>query len=320
MFVERSLAGVMDAAMCIMMNRIQWKLRHTACTTEELETYFARCESITREDFYSIPHPADFREMKGQLEWPSPNSSGFSENDTARALWFVGPGGPAAPTAIVLHALMSASDIGYRRLAKWFHCRGWNMVFPHLPFHYSRVPRGHINGSLAISGNLIRNAETLRQAVVEQRQIIAHLRTHGCTDFGLIGTSYGGWVGSLLSFVEPEFRFISLIQPIIDTEHAIWDAPVAASIRRILAERGIRRGDALRHAHLSSPLFGQPHAPKDRVMIVAGSYDTVSPPAGLQELANAWSGSQYVEVQQGHFGHAALREAKRRIEPILTRS
>lgn len=322
--MSRLFAHAMDAIMCSMMNRLQWRLRADACSLAEFHAYLDECEPHTRETFYGFTDLPISTDTSAQspvvLRWPSPISSGFGENDTACALWFVGPGGPAAPTAIVLHALMSASDIGYRRLAEWFHARGWNMIFPHLPFHYSRTPRGHRNGALAITANLPRNGETLRQAVIEQRQLMAFLRSRGCDRFGLLGTSYGGWTASLLSFVEPDFRFISLIQPVIDVEHAIWKSPAAASIRRILKQQGITEGLSRRHAHLSSPLHGAPLTSRERITLVAGCYDTVAPPEGLRELASVWSGANYVEVRQGHFGYAALAEARLRIEPLLETS
>lgn len=320
-FLERSTAGAMDAVMCAMMNRLQWRLRDDTCSREEFLAYLDACEPLTRETFYAAPagviSPMTNDQRPMTLHWPSPVKSAFAENDTARALWFVGPGGPSAPTALVLHALMSASDAGYRRLAAWFHARGWNMLFPHLPFHYSRTPRGHHNGALAITAHLPRNAESLRQGVTEQRQAMAFLRAHGVQKFGLLGTSYGGWTAALLSFVEADFEFLTLIQPIIDTEHAIWQNPGAASIRRILTKRGIGAGMTLRHAHLSSPLHGEPLTARERITLVAGSYDTVAPASGLRELAQAWTGVNYVEVRQGHFGYAALEEAKRRLDPLL---
>lgn len=319
--MSRLLARAMDAVMCAMMNRMQWKLRHSACTRAELEAYLEAGEALTREEFYAVPaaelsaeNPAGLVE----LAWPSPVTSGFAENDVARTLWFVGPDGPAAPTAIVNHALMSASDGGYRRLARWFHTRGWNMLFPHLPYHYSRRPHGYANGALAVTANLPRNAEGLRQAVIEARQLMAFLRSKGVPDFGLIGTSYGGWAASLLSFVEPDFRFIALIQPIIDVEHAIWDNPISTSLRRIVTANGITAGMSHRHAHLSSPLHGHPLTDHDRIIVVGGAHDSVVPSAGLRELAAALDGAQFVEVPQGHFGYAALAETRRRIEPLLT--
>src|SRR4029077_11935572 len=123
-------------------------------------------------------------------------------------LFLSAPGGWSAPTGIFLHALMSASDLGYRETARRFNQNGWNAIFPHLPFHYSRVQGGHFNGVLALTANLPRHAETLRQAVKEMRRVTGYWRDLGCRRFGIIGTSYGGWIGALLSFVEGDFEFI----------------------------------------------------------------------------------------------------------------
>ena len=65
--------------------------------------------------------------------------------------------------------MLGERHFGYQRIAHRFNENGWNAIFPHLPFHYSRVPRGHFNGALALTANLPRNGETLRQAVKEMR-------------------------------------------------------------------------------------------------------------------------------------------------------
>ena len=215
---------------------------------------------------------------------------------------------------------MSASDFGYLRVARWFNERGWNTVFPHLPFHYSRTPRGCFNGELAITANMIHNGETLRQGVVELRQLMAMLREEGCTEFGVLGTSFGGWNGALLSFLETDFRFIALIQPIVNIEHAIWQNPGSVLMRRLLRSRGILPGESERHAHLSSPLHGIPLCGGDRVVITAGVYDRLSPASDLLNLKRRWSGARLLEVRQGHFGYRALRETLKEIEKISVAS
>ncbi len=221
------------------------------------------------------------------LEWRSPVQTAFPENQTARARIFLSEQGFRAPTVIFLHALMSAHDVGYCRIAAQLNRRGWNAVLMHLPYHYSRVPRGHFNGALALTSNLPQNAETLRQAVTEVRQLMEYLRGNGCPDFGMIGTSYGGWVGALVSFLEREFRFVTLLQPIADIEHAIWESPASSMIRRALVTAGIERGVSRRHAHLTSPLDGRPACEGKRVLIIGGSYDTITPPAVLRRLAQS---------------------------------
>jgi hypothetical protein len=99
---------------------------------------------------------------------------------------------------------------------------GWNVCFVHLPYHYSRVPRGYWNGELAITSDLIRNAEALRQGVSELRQLMQALREHGCREFAVLATSYGAWIGALLATTESDFRFVALMAPIVNLDHAIW--------------------------------------------------------------------------------------------------
>lgn len=307
----------MDGAMCGTMNLLQWRHRANVCSLEELRSYLSECSVLSREEFYRVP-PASGRRKDGMwIEWATPVSSGFPENDKPRVRLQLGSRGSTGPTILLLHALMSASDFGYLRVARWFNERGWNTVFPHLPFHYSRTPRGYLNGELAITANMIRNGETLRQGVIELRQLMAMLREEGCTEFGIVGTSFGGWNGALLSFLETDFRFIALIQPIVNIEHAIWRNPGSALLRRLLLSKGILPSESERHAHLSSPLHGVPLCGGDRLVITAGDYDRVSPVSDLLELTNRWSGSRLLQVRQGHFGYRALRETLKEIERFL---
>lgn len=318
MWWEKQTAALADGLMCALMNRLQWQLRGLACDAAELEIYLAHCATLRREDFFSAPFPQEARHERGRtLVWPTPHPSGHPENDTARAEIFWSERGVRAPTVFLLHALMSAHAGGYYKLARWWNARGWNAVFPHLPFHYTRVPRGQRNGALAVTANLVRNGEGLRQAVSEVRQLKAWLRHQGVPRFGLIGTSYGGWVGSLASFLEEDWEFIALIQPIANVDRAIWDNPAARSIRRILSERGIGRDAAARHAHLTSPLHGEPQLDRERIVLCAGLHDSVSPPEDLRELSRTWSAPEPLLVRQGHFGYRALPATMAALAPFL---
>ncbi len=309
--LNRWLAQLMDVGMCEMMNVIQWRQRHHASVPDELQRYIDSCSNLSRAKFYEAPPPGGLDSGRNVMAWDSPIRSGFPKNDRTLVRFFPSKAGDGAPTVLILHALMSASDVGYRRMASWFNDRGWNAVFPHLPYHYSRVPKGSLNGELAITSNLIRNVETLRQGVVELRQLLSHLRSRGCKEFGILGTSYGGWTGALLSFLEPDFRFMALVQPIVDTRAAIWENPAARSLRRQLVKNGVGRDIACRHSHLSSPLHGLPLCGTENVFIAAGQYDLVSPPERLVAIHELWAGSKLAIVPQGHFGYMAHAEILR---------
>jgi pimeloyl-ACP methyl ester carboxylesterase len=248
------------------------------------------------------------------VTWPSPVRTAFPQNDTARVDLFPCARGWDAPTVLMLHALMSTGDLGYRRWAARFNERGWNACFMHLPYHYSRVPHGYWNGELAITADLVRNAEGLRQGVMEVRQVIAALRKKGSREFAILGTSYGGWIGALLAAVESDFRFVALMAPIVNVHHALWESPAAFTMRRELRRTGITPELVARHFRLSSPLHMQPAVDPSRVLFVAGDYDLVARPTDITILHEKWRGSELLRVPQGHFGYVMMRETIARLE------
>jgi hypothetical protein len=214
----------------------------------------------------------------------------------------------------LLHALMSSSPVGHHRWAERFNKIGWNACFVHLPYHFSRVPVGYWNGELAITPDLVRNAEALRQGVIEVRQIIESLREHGCREFGVLATSYGGWVGALLTLVESDFRFVALMSPIVNVEHAIWESPAARRLRRELVQANVERAMVARHFHLSSPLHGRPACDPKRILFVTGEFDSIAPPAEIEAIHRTWRGSELLRVRQGHFGHRMMPETIARLK------
>jgi len=308
----------MDTLMCASFNLLQSRHHLHERSREEMEHYVAACEKLTVENFYAVPNDAEIAapidaKPGATITWPSPINTNFPANNTARADLFPCARGWRAPTVLMFHALMSASHIGYRRYAARFNELGWNACFVHLPYHYSRVPRGYWNGELAITADLIRNAEGLRQGVIEARQLMATLRERGCEEFGLLGTSYGGWIGALVAMVERDFRFVALMAPIVNVEHAIWGSPAARFMRRELRRANIDPFLVARHFHLSSPIHNQPLCDAGRVLFVSGEFDLIARPEDVEEVHGKWRGSELMRVPQGHFGYRMLRETIARL-------
>jgi len=309
----RFAASGVDLLMCASINLLQSRHRLHARSRDEMARYVSACEKLTAKNFYAVPNGAEITSAIGDrpgptITWRSPIITNFPANNVARADFFPCPRGWNAPTVLMLHALMSASHIGYRRCAARLNELGWNACFVHLPYHYSRVPRGYWNGELAITADLIRNAEGLRQGVIEVRQLMGALRKHGCQEFGVLGTSYGGWIGALLAMVERDFRFVALMAPIVNVEHAIWESPAARFMRRELRRASIEPELVARHYHLSSPMHNQSLCDADRVLFVAGEFDLISRPTDVEKIQQKWHGSELLRVPQGHFGYRMLRE------------
>jgi len=308
--------------MCALMNLSQWRLRRHAVTRESLETYLRECEEVTAEFYYATPDEKrtspdpGWRFEDDYLIWNAPIRDEYPENHTARAHYFKSDIPSPRPTLILLHALMSASDFGYRRIAKRFNERGWNVLFPHLPHHYTRTPRGYANGALTITSDLIRNAETLRQSVIELRQLLGWVRNNGSPRIALLGTSYGGWVASLTMGLEP-VDFAVLLQPVADVPHATFASPASTMMSGLLKRNNIHPADLSRHDHLSTPSVRQPLTPPDRITVIGGTHDRLSPPESLRSLCASWGGALYLEVDQGHFGYRAMSLALKEAERYL---
>lgn len=310
--LHRARASVVDFGMCAAMNLLQSRHRLNGTSAAEMERYVSECEKLTAREYYSAPEDVDLARAvrdgnPATVTWRSPIETKFGRNNSAHADFFWSSQGKSAPTVIMLHALMSATHIGYRRWATYFNQLGWNACFVHLPYHYSRVPRGHWNGELAITANLVRNAEGLRQGVMEVRQLIAALREAGGKEFGILGTSYGGWIGALLAMVERDLRFVALMAPIVNVEHAIWENPGSAFMRRELRRAKIAPELVARHFHLSSPSHNEPLCDPTRVLFVSGDFDLIARPGDIEAIHEKWRGSELLRVAQGHFGYRMMR-------------
>jgi len=315
---HRFAASGIDAFLCASINFVHTRHRLNGSSRDEMERYVGECERLNAQQYYAAPHDSNLIEAlkngHATITWRSPIETQFPANNTAYADFFPSKRRRNAPTVLILHALMSTSPVGYRRCAEHFNELGWNACFIHLPYHYSRVPRGYWNGELAITCDLIRNAEGLRQSVTELRQLMSAFRERGSGEFGVLATSYGGWIGALLAMVERDLRFAALMAPIVNIEHAIWQSPAARSIRRELRSANIEPCLVARHFHLSSPIHNVPLCDAARVLFVAGEFDSIAPLEQLETIQQKWRGSELLRVRQGHFGYRMLRDTIARLK------
>jgi len=309
--LHRGLGHAVDLLLCASLAVMHRRHAQRVSTRDAAENYVAACERQTRAEHFAPEPMEDFRqETPDTISWRSPAKSGtsFPANGRVRATLF--PARREAPTVIFLHSLMSVSDTGYRFWAKRFNALGWNAAFVHLPFHYSRRPPGYLYGELCCTSDLVLTGDTVRQAVVDIRQLLAYLRLQGSREFGLLGTSYGGWVAALVASLEADLRFVALLAPLVNIGGALYEGPTSWTIRTQLARAGLERTLVDRHAHLSSPLRAPPAGDgAKRTVIVGGTFDRIVPMNDLVALRDAWPGSELVSVPQAHYGHSMIPRA-----------
>jgi len=285
---------------------------------EKWDTFTAEWAGRPVSDFYQVPTDFVPPELpdRGRLHFPSPYPGEHELNNKAAFDFFPCPQGWTAPTMLLAHGLMSVSDIGYRLWARRLNARGWNAIFVHLPYHYSRRLPWHFHGELCVGGELLRTAAGIRQSVVECRIVLQLLRKKGGQLFGGWGTSYGGWMMALLGCFEPLLQRMVLVEPILDIDNAIWRAPSSVSLRAGLRKVGLGPTDTAKNMRLVCPGKLKPILSGKHILMLAGEYDRIAPPEDIEALSRAWAGSTYACFPQGHVGYTLMPQSFRMAQEI----
>jgi dienelactone hydrolase len=270
------------------------------------------------EEFYRVPDDFTPPELPdhGRLMFPSPYPGEHEENNKAAFDFYPCAQGWTAPTMLLAHGLMSVSDFGYRVWARRLNARGWNAIFVHLPYHYSRRLPRHFHGELCIGGDLLRNAAGIRQSVVECRIVLQQLRRKGGKLFGGWGTSYGGWIMALLACFEPLLQRLVLVEPILNIDNAIWKAPSSVALRAALRKIGITPEETARQMRLVCPGKLRALLPGRNMIMIAGQYDRIAPPDEVEALARQWDRAHFACFPQGHVGYTLMPESFRMAQEL----
>ncbi len=323
---QRTLLSRLDQARALavdwvsfgFVNVMQARHRLPADFRVRWDAFTAEWANRPVEEFYRIPDgfvPPELPEH-GRLHFPSPFPGEHEPNNTASFDFFPCKQGWTAPTMLLAHGLMSVSDFGYRLWARRLNARGWNAVFVHLPYHYSRRLPWHFHGELSVGGELLRTAAGLRQSVVECRVVLQQLRRKGGQVFGAWGTSYGGWIMALLACHEPLLQRLIMVEPILNVDHAIWKAPSSVTVRAALRKIGLTPEDTAVNMRLVCPGKLKALQPAHHILMLAGAYDKIAPPEEIEELSRAWGKTHFACFPQGHVGYTLMPESFRMAQEL----
>jgi len=307
-FFHRILSLTIDEMAFGSINLLQRRARAGKHTREEFHQYFSRWKGATVQDMYRLPAGIEIPKipLSGHFSHTSSLQTDRGENNSLHIQVWPGSQGLRSPAMILLHGFMSVSDKGYRIWAQHLNTLGWTAVFFDLPYHYHRCPADTVSGEIALTSNLIRTVETIRQGVMDLRLVTLGLREAGAPEVGCWATSFGGWMSALLAIVEPALSTLWLVEPIADVEHAIWQSPATRTLRLQLRERGIPREDTLPYIPLVCPSHHAPVVSPDNILILAGEYDQITPQHRLELLSQRWKGSHFARIPQGHVGYQLM--------------
>jgi len=204
------------------------------------------------------------------------------------------------PVAVLVHGYMAGAFSLEQRIwpIRWLDSLGFDSALFTLPFHGAR---GAATGQTPPfpQSDIRFTAEGFRQSVGDLRDFVMWLRERGHPEVGLMGMSLGGYVASLTATLEPTLAFLVPIVPLgCLADFARDQGRVPRGSRQALAYEQTLKG-AYR---LVSPLARAPRIASERVLVVAGKADRITPPAHARLLARhfsapieAWSGGHLLQ-------------------------
>jgi pimeloyl-ACP methyl ester carboxylesterase len=257
------------------------------------------------------------------LRWPSEHRSLHPEitpqldhdarNAEARARLFVGPGTTARPAVLLFHGYLGGEPRVEEELlsARFLRSRGLDVALCVLPFHGAR---GKLGRPPFPSSDPRFSIEGFRQAIIDARSVIAHLRTvHGTPAIGAMGMSLGGYTSALLATVAPELSFVVPMIPLASI------ADFAANDGRYVgtATQQREQHEALERAFAAvSPLARAPLVPRAGRLVVAAEADRITPITHARKLADHFE-SELVTFPGGHLLQLGRRQAYARVMRML---
>jgi dienelactone hydrolase len=246
-----------------------------------------------------------FEWQDGWLKFPSDISTDVDENNTVWAK--VTESGSFDQALVVFHHWNASSRMDL--LAKVLSKRGITVVEIAMPYHFERSRIGSLYADYILSADLGRTIQSMRQAVLDGRKLIAWLKSQGYGEISVLGMSLGSWVAGLVAAHDTNVSKASLFLTAGSLADMVWTGRATRSIRASL-EPDITLDD-LRRAW--APLNLENHADKlarsgfDLHVVLAKRDTVVLPDLShrlTQKLKEAGAEPNVLELNCGHYSLA----------------
>jgi pimeloyl-ACP methyl ester carboxylesterase len=229
-----------------------------------------------------------------------------THNAVARAQYWRHDDGPRA-TLITIHgfgASSAAFNTSFFNLGQFF-AEGWDIILFTLPFHGGRQSaRSPFNGAELFMSGFAHLAEAMAQAICDLRVLLDYLIRKGVPRIGATGLSLGGYTTALLAEVDDRIDFaipnaaVSHIPTLIED----W-FPANLASHWFRDVKGLPAELISRSAALHSPLNYPVLLPRERLLVIGGAGDRVSPPAQTTALWEHWGEPELHWFPGSHLVH-----------------
>jgi dienelactone hydrolase len=299
-------------------------------TSRELADYFARFNDRivqNSDEFYSYKTPTDFRlerrevqvfstrevpdpkleeKVRGThaefLRFTSPVATPFPENNLVNARWFPARG----RRAVVVLPHWNADALAYNSLCRVLNWLGIAVLRVSMPYHDIRRPAGVYRADYAVSANIGRTLDSVRQGVIDVRSCLDWLELQGYSRLGIVGTSLGSCYAFIATAHDPRIRIAAFNHASTYFADVVWHGQSTRHIREAL-EPAIDVEDLRSAWRAVSPMvyFDKFSRWPRKSLVIYAKYDLTFLPEFsrrvVAEFANHRLDHKVVELPCGHY-------------------
>lgn len=164
------------------------------------------------------------------ITFPSQVVTSTPENNTVTARI---SDGPKSRRAMILFHHWNANS-RYDQIAKYFNRRGIAVIEMAMPYHHERSRPGSEYADHMLSPSLGRTLQSVRQAVLDGRQIVRWLEREGYDEISVLGMSLGSWVAGLLAAHDPAVKNAALFLTADSLAEMCWTGRATRHIHESL--------------------------------------------------------------------------------------
>src|SRR5712672_2026529 len=230
-----------------------WRPGQAVSDPEKFLVEFNQRIVAASDEFYSYSRPNDFRlerrevqvfstrevpdlkleaKVKGTfaefLRFSSPVNTPSTENNLVNARWFPARG----RRAVILLPHWNADAIAYVSLCRVLNMLGIAVLRLSMPYHDIRMPAEIRRADYAVSANIGRTLDAVRQGVVDIRSCLDWLEQQGYSEFGIIGTSLGSCYAFIAAAHEPRLRVAAFNHASTYVADVVWHGQSTRHIRQ----------------------------------------------------------------------------------------
>ena len=161
------------------------------------------------------------------LRFSSPVATPYPENNLANARWFPVRG----RRAVVLLPHWNSDALHYTSLCRVLNWMGVAVLRLSLPYHDIRRPAEIDRADYAVSANIGRTLDSVRQGVIDARCCFDWLEAQGYNRLGIVGTSLGSCYAFIATAHDPRIRVAAFNHASTYFADVVWHGQSTRHVR-----------------------------------------------------------------------------------------